>query len=100
MNEFDYFLVQVHVPEESVDEMVAALQKIDVLHISVCPVTNYYKKVIGTRYSAARNLGELVVKDEVKIEVKLEKNKLGYVLHAIQSIHPYDNPTVNTIPIT
>ncbi len=100
--EYEYFLIQVHVPEENADELIEELLKQDVIHLSVSHVTNYYKKIQGdiVPFSVVSNkIGEFVHQDEVKLDAKILATKLGFVLHAIARVHPYDKPTVNVIPL-
>nr|WP_297765943.1 hypothetical protein [uncultured Butyrivibrio sp.] len=99
--EYKYFLVQIQAPKEDVPALIAELQKQDVIHISVAEVTNYYKLMKDDiiPFKAKAEIGEFVKKEEVKIEVKALATKIGFVLHAIASVHSYDKPTINVIPL-
>ena len=103
MNEFkfDYFVIQFFLPEEDTDEMIAALQMVDPLIISVSTVTNYYKKYLGkVGFPEAKpTLGEFIKKKESKIEVKIHAKKLGYTIHKILEYHTYEAVHLSVIPL-
>lgn len=99
--EYKHFLVQVHAQPDDVPALIAELQKQDVIHISTSKVTNYYKlpKDDILPFKSKTKIGEFVKKDEIKIEVKTISTKIGFVLNAIASVHSYNKPTINVVPL-
>ena len=37
--------------------------------------------------------------DELKVEVNVRKDKLASTLQSIRSVHPYEEPVINVIPL-
>lgn len=103
--EFQYFKLEIFIPETHFRKLQLALQNVDAGHIgnydsclSYSRVTGTWRPLDGTNpYIGAR--GEISEEPELKVEVVCKAEKLHETKAAIKAVHPYEEPVINVIPL-
>jgi hypothetical protein len=105
MTQEEWVKIEIFLPPESLDEMRQALNDAGAGHIgkydhclSVLPVRGYWRPLPEANPYAGQ-IGEVMLGDEVKIEVKCPRARVAPVLAAIRAHHPYEEPVINIIPL-
>lgn len=103
---YDMFKIEVLLPEDFVDTMIEKLQDAGIGkngHYDSCftiiPVINRYRRLEGSDDFLGSKIGELVKKNEVKLEFRVKAHHFGVALTTIQKNHPFENPIINTFPL-
>ena len=101
----DQYKIEVCIPEEYLDELIAELQSIGAGRIlnhecmTISDVENLYKRLPGSMDDMDVEIGKVIRKKEKKLEVKIDSSILGKVIGSVMKIHPYENPIMNIIPL-
>ncbi len=103
--QFKYIKLEIFIPESHFKQLQDLLQKIDAGHIGNYDSCLSYSKVIGTwrplegtkPYIGEHN--KISEEEEYKVEVTIKSENLKSTIEAIKSIHPYEEPVINAIPL-
>ncbi len=103
--QFKYIKLEIFIPETHLRQLQKALQKVDAGHIGNYDSCLSYTKVIGTwrplegtkPYIGQQN--EISEEPELKVEVTIKAENLEKTITAIKSVHPYEEPVINAIPL-
>ncbi len=103
--QFKYLKLEIFIPETHFMALQKALQEVDAGHIGNYDSCLSYSKVIGTwrplkgtkPFIGKEN--EISQEPELKVEVTIKADKLKNTISAIKSVHPYEEPVVNVIPL-
>ena len=105
MSPSPYFKLEVYAPEESVDELLAALASTHAGEIgrydhcaTIIPVQGTWRPLEGAE-PALGTAGELYSGSEVKLEVLCREEYLLEAVQAVRDTHPYEEPVINIIPL-
>ena len=102
---FQYYKLEIFIPETHFKSLQMALQEVDAGHIGNYDSCLSYSRVIGTwrplegtnPYSGSVN--EISEEPELKVEVSIKAENLKKTKEAIKRIHPYEEPVINVIPL-
>ena len=103
--QFKYIKLEIFIPETHFRQLQKALQKVDAGHIGNYDSCLSYSKVIGTwrplegtkPYIGQQN--EISEEPELKVEVTIKAENLEKTISAVKSVHPYEEPVINAIPL-
>ena len=103
--DFDLYKLEIFIPESHFRELQKALQDADAGHIgnydsclSYSKVTGAWRPLEGTNpYIGAE--GEISEEPELKVEVTIRRDQLADVVSKIKTVHPYEEPVINVIPM-
>jgi hypothetical protein len=101
----NWFKLEIYIPESHFSALQKALQSADAGHIGNYDSCLSYSRVKGTwrpLQGASPYIGEegaVSEADELKVEVNVRKDKLASTLQSIRSVHPYEEPVINVIPL-
>ena len=101
----DWLKLEIYIPESHFTALQKALQSADAGHIGNYDCCLSYSRVRGTwrpLQGARPYIGEEGIvseAEELKVEVNVRKVKLASTLRAIRSVHPYEEPVINVIPL-
>ena len=103
--DFDLYKLEIFIPESHFRVLQQALQEADAGHIgnydsclSYSRVTGTWRPLEGTHpYIGAE--GEISEEPELKVEVTIRREQLTDVVNKIKSVHPYEEPVINIIPM-
>lgn len=104
--DFKYVKFEVFIPEEYVDGLREALNKIGALTIggnydncmSVSKVIGSWRPLEGADPFNGK-VGELCKAEECKVEFTSKKELAKQIMETIISVHPYEVPVINMLPI-
>ncbi len=103
--EFQYFKLEIFIPETHLSALQTALQTVDAGHIgnydcclSYSPVTGTWRPLAGAHPYSGRQ-DEISVEPELKVEVTVKAPRLAETLTAVRAVHPYEEPVINVIPL-
>ena len=103
--EFEFFKLEIFIPETHLNPLRAALQAVDAGHIgkydcclSYSPVTGTWRPLEGTRPYLGRT-DEISQEPELKVEVTCRADRLAETIRAVKAVHPYEEPVINVIPL-
>lgn len=102
---FQYLKLEIYIPESRLPALQSALQEQDAGHIgkydsclSYSKVTSTWRPLTGTSpYNGEE--GELSCEEELKVEVTIRAGQLEDVMNAVRTVHPYEEPVVNVLPL-
>lgn len=104
--ELNYFKLEIFIPETHLKLLQQTLQKADAGHfgkydscLSYSRVTGVWRTLDGATPYIGK-AGEISEEPEIKVEVSCKKENLSKTLQAIKSVHPYEEPVINIIPMT
>ena len=103
--DFDLYKLEIFIPESHFRELQKALQDADAGHIgnydsclSYSKVTGAWRPLEGThQYIGAK--GEISEEPELKVEVTIRRDQLADVVSKVKTVHPYEEPVINVIPM-
>lgn len=101
----DWLKLEIYIPEAHFPALQKALQVADAGHIGNYDSCLSYTRVKGTwrpLQGARPYIGEegiISEAEELKVEVRVSKDKLTSTLKAIRDVHPYEEPVINVIPL-
>ena len=101
----DYCKIEIFIPENYLSVLQNTLQNLDAGHIGNYDCCMSYSHVIGTwrplqgtnPYSGTQ--GKISHEPELKVEVTCKLSDLDKIISAVKSIHPYEEPVINAIPL-
>lgn len=103
--EFDLYKLEIFIPESHLKALQKALQEADAGHIGNYDSCLSYSRVTGTwrplegTHPYIGSEGEISEEPEMKVEVTVLPEKLGYTVRKIREVHPYEEPVINIIPM-
>lgn len=103
--EFKYFKLEIFIPESHFSPLQKALQEVDAGHIGNYDSCLSYSRVMGTwrplegtnPFIGTEN--EISEEPELKVEVTVKAEKLEETVRAVKTVHPYEEPVINVIPL-
>lgn len=105
MAEFKYCKLEIFIPETHLTALQKALQAVDAGHIgrydcclSYSPVTGCWRPLEGTAPYLG-TIGAVSSEPELKVEVTCLTDRVDETVEAVRSIHPYEEPVINVIPL-
>lgn len=103
--EFDYFKLEIFIPQTHFSQLQETLQKLDAGHIgnydsclSYSSVQSTWRPLEGCKPYIGTP-GQLSQEAEYKVEVTIKSQALEDTLWHIRAIHPYEEPVINVIPL-
>ncbi len=103
--EFKFVKLEIFIPESHFKQLQSILQKVDAGHIGKYDSCLSYSKVTGTWRPLDGSkpfIGEqnkISEEQEYKVEVTIKTENLKETIQAIKSVHPYEEPVINAIPL-
>ena len=101
----EYIKLEIFIPETHFPQLQKALQNVDAGHIgnydsclSYSAVTGTWRPLYGTHPYIGEQ-GEVSSEPELKVEVTIRAENLRETSTAIKSVHPYEEPVINAIPL-
>lgn len=105
METYPVVKIEIFIPEEYLEPLRDELSKIDVGHIgnydhcvSITDVRGYWRPLDGAAPYAGE-IGQISAGTECKVEVNCKWENIEDAIRVIKSIHPYDEPLINIIPL-
>jgi hypothetical protein len=105
MEQFTYVKLEIFVPKEYALKIRDELAKIGVGRIgsydhcvAISPVQGYYRPLPGAEPFEGQ-IGKVNEVAEYKVEVNCERALVDQAIKVIRSVHPYEEPLVNVIPL-
>ena len=103
--EFKYCKLEIFIPETHFRKLQKALQDVDAGHIGNYDSCLSYSKVMGTWRPLEGtdpfigDTGEISEEPELKVEVTIKTERLKDTIAAVKTVHPYEEPVINVIPL-
>ena len=103
--DFDLYKLEIFIPEANFRDLQRALQEVDAGHIGNYDSCLSYSRVTGTwrplegTHPYIGEEGEISGEPELKVEVTIRRGQLDDVVSRIRSVHPYEEPVINIIPM-
>ena len=97
--------LEIFIPETHLEALQTALQSVDAGHIGNYDSCLSYSRVMGTWRplpGTAPYIGEegkISCEPELKVEVTIRAERLEETIRAVRSVHPYEEPVINAIPL-
>ena len=105
MTDFLYCKLEIFIPPSHLARLQEALRRVDAGHIgnydccmSYSPVTGCWRPLEGTRPYLGQ-AGEISAEPELKAEVTCLTRRVDETVAAVKSVHPYEEPVINVIPL-
>ena len=105
MQNFTDVKLEVFIPQEYALKIRDELSKVGVGRIgsydhcvAVYPVKGYYRPLPGADPFEGE-IGKITEVAEYKVEVNCKRELVNEAMKVIRSVHPYDEPLVNVIPL-
>ncbi len=105
MFEPEFCKLEIFLPESHFEALQAALRSVDAGHIgrydsclSYSRVQSCWRPLDGASPYLG-TAGVLCSQPELKVEVTCRTGQLDRTLDAIKSVHPYEEPVINVIPL-
>ena len=101
----EYCKLEIFIPETHLEPLQRALQEADAGHIGNYDCCLSYSRVTGCwrplegASPYLGSAGEISREPELKVEVTIRAEKYKETMEAIKSIHPYEEPVINVIPL-
>lgn len=99
------YKLEIFIPESHLSQLQAALRAAGAGRIgnydscmSYSPVTGVWRPLDGAAPFIGRD-GELCTAPELKVEVVCPQEILDATIAGIKSVHPYETPVINVIPL-
>lgn len=101
----DVFKVAVYIPKEFVDRLTVKINdSMEPLYpgydmtFSLTEVTSMWRPLEGSNPFIG-DVGKISVEKEIKVEFSVRERYLKDVVNAILSVHPYEEPGIDIIPM-
>ncbi len=105
MQNFTHVKLEIFTPQEYVLPLRDALAKVGAGVIgnydhcvALYPIQGYYRPLAGADPFEGK-VGEISEDTEYKVEVNCKRELMQAALEAIRSVHPYEEPLINIIPL-
>ena len=105
MKDIKYCKLEIFIPESHFKLLCNKLKELDAGHIgnyseclSYSEVISRWKPLNNTKPYIG-NTNEISEEKELKVEVTCEINNIEKILKGIKSVHPYEEPVINVIPL-
>lgn len=105
MKELKYCKLEIFIPESFFKVLCNKLKELDAGHIgnyseclSYSEVNSRWKPLEGTNPYIGK-VNEVSEKKELKVEVTCNIDNIDEIIKGIKSIHPYEEPVINVIPL-
>jgi len=105
MMDFPYLKLEIFIPESHFPQLQETLQRVDAGHIgnydsclSYSPVMGTWRPLPGTSPFIG-TVNEVSCEQELKVEVTIRSERLQETITAVKSVHPYEEPVINVIPL-
>ncbi len=103
--QFKYIKLEIYIPESHFKKLQKILLDVDAGHIGNYKGCLSFSKVTGTwiplentnPYIGEKN--KISEEPELKVEVTIKSENLIKTISAIKSVHPYEEPVINAIPL-
>ena len=105
MDAFSCCKLEIFIPETHLSALQTALQEVDAGHIGAYDSCLSYSPVMGCwRPLNEANpylgtVGTLCEAPELKVEVTCLREKVEETIAAVKTVHPYEEPVINAIPL-
>ncbi len=102
---FEYFKLEIFIPEENFRQLQRTLQEVDAGHIGCYDSCLSYSRVTGAWRplpGARPHIGtenEVSEEPEYKVEVSCKAENLRRTLEAVKGVLPYEEPVINVVPL-
>lgn len=105
MNQFPIVKIELFIPDQFIELLRDELSKVNVGRIgnydnciSITSVRGYWRPLVGASpYDG--EIGKISEGTESKVEVNCHWEDVENALRVIRSIHPYDEPLINIVPL-
>ncbi len=101
----DVYKVSVYIPEEYVDELTVEInESMDPLYpgydmvFSLTEVTGMWRPLEGSD-AFTGTVDKISKEKEIKLEFSVKEENLKDVVNAVLSVHPYEEPAIDIIPM-
>ena len=100
-----FLKLEIYIPETHLGALQTALQSVDAGHIGNYDCCLSYSRVMGTWRPLAGTSpyigteGTISCEPELKVEVTIRAERLPETMAAVKSVHPYEEPVINVIPL-
>ena len=105
METFTDVKLEIFAPQEYALQIRDELAKIGVGHIAdydhcvaIYPIQGYYRPLPGSNPFDGE-IGKISETTEYKIEVNCKRELVSKAIKVIRSVHPYEEPLINIIPL-
>ena len=105
MDDFVDVKLEIFIPTGHVDALRQALGRAGIGRIgnydyccAVMDARGYWRPLAGANPYQGR-IGQVEQGDECKLEVSCPRTQVREVLQVIRSVHPYEQPVINIIPL-
>jgi hypothetical protein len=103
--DFEFCKMEIFIPETHFKVLCNALQRVDAGHIgkydcclSYSRTQGYWRPLVGSHpYLGSEN--QLCTEPEYKVEVICRTDRVDETIRAVKSVHPYEEPVINVIPL-
>ncbi len=100
-----FFKLEIYAPEESVDQILAALAQAHAGEIgkydhcaTLIPGQGFWRPLQGAD-PALGAVGQLFSGSEIKLELLCREEYLLEAVQAVREVHPYEEPVINILPL-
>ncbi len=105
MKDFKYCKLEIFIPKSHFKVLCDKLKELDAGHIgnyseclSYSEVTSRWKPLDGTNPYIG-NVNKVSEERELKLEITCDRNDVRKIIKGIKSVHPYEEPVINVIPL-
>src|SRR5919198_1544146 len=105
MEDFTDVKLEIFVPQDYALKLRDELAKVGVGRIgnydhcvAITPLQGYFRPLIGATPFEGE-VGKITETAEAKLEVNCERGLVDQAIKVIRSVHPYEEPLVNIIPL-
>jgi hypothetical protein len=105
MENFTDVKIEIFVPQEYALKIRDELAKVGVGRlgnydhcVAIYPVQGYFRPLLGAEPFEGE-IGKITETAEYKVEVNCKRDLVDQAIKAIRSVHPYEEPLVNIIPL-
>ncbi|MCR5662224.1 MAG: cytochrome C biogenesis protein [bacterium] len=101
----ELYKLEIFIPESHLAVLRSTLQAADAGHIGNYDSCLAFSRVTGTwrpldgAHPYIGTGGAVSEESEIKVEVNVKGSNLKRTLQAIKSVHPYEEPLINIIPL-
>lgn len=103
--EFEFCKVEIFVPKTHLKAIQEALHSVDAGHIgeydsclSYSEVTGCWRPLEGSRPFLGKE-GQVCSAAEYRVEVLCRTKQVDALLQSVKSVHPYEVPVINVMPL-